>query len=259
MPSKTEKKKETGLTVVETNYPALVGERLAEVGEIMRENLGMKQASWTDLERIKVPSGDVPQFVVEDPVHGVSMVESFEAICVWFLDRRVWWPKSIAEGGGGGAPECESVDLVSGRGNNGTETGGEHVCEQCPQHRFGSVPAYPKGAPEAILYNWCSQRMMMFLLRKDREKSIFPSILILPPTSIKPVNAYFTGLGGDGIRFYGMTTEFGLMQDQNAQGQSYSVVTVSPGEELSDDERAKVAAYRKAIEPSFRTLQPTQD
>lgn len=251
--------KSTALTVVETNYPALVGERLQEIGEILLENLGAKKASWTDLERIKVPSGDIPQFVVEDPVRGVSMLESFEAICVWFLDRRVWWPKSISDGGSSGFPDCISEDLVIGHGKNGKDDLDSRECMKCPQHRFGDVPVYPKDAPEASKYNWCSQKMMMFLLRREREKTIFPSVLVLPPTSIKRVNAYFTGLGGDGVRFYGMTTHFGLMQDQNPDGVTYAKVTVEPGEELSKEEMQRVAAYRAAIEPSFRSLQPTQD
>lgn len=251
----------TALAVVEQNYPALVGSRLKEVGEVLKMNLGAKQASWTDLERIKVPSGEIPMYMVEDPVHGVSTLETFEAICVWFRDCRVWWPKSIKEGGsGGGGPTCESRDLVQGNGNNGG-TDGEaiHACETCPNNRWGKMPAIDPESDAAQDHNWCSQRMMMFLLRRERERSIFPSVLIIPPTSIKKVGAYFMGLGGDGIPFFGMTTKFGLLQTQNKKLVTYSVVTVEPGDELLPAEREKVAEYRKAIEPSFEALQIIQD
>lgn len=227
----------TGGSLITTELAALRDtEALAEV---MRANMGESGvgASMSALEKIKVPSGDVPVYVTEDEIDGVNSIKEFEAAVCWFVDRRLWWEESMEDGGGGSPPNCVSTDLRTGVGQPGGD------CAACPHNRFGSAP--DESLP------WCQERRQMFLLRTENKDTVFPSVLSIPPTSLKSVRRYMMSLAGRGLAYFAALHRFSLDTAKNAKGQTYATVKMSLGRRLEPGEVAALKGYAETMTATF--------
>jgi len=80
--------------------------------------------------------------------------------------------------------------------------------------------------------------------------------MILPPTSIKPWRQFCQRLLKRRIPLFKVGISFSLEKDKSANNQEYSKVAPSILGKLSEDDLARVEAYRAAIRPMLQKGTP---
>jgi len=261
MAAKKKKKKTTGAAGAAGEETALVpvGEQftalqtLDNLKEVVDANFGEGgTASWSSLERIKVGTGGSLSYIIEDEIDGVTPVEEFESLICWWEDHRTWWEVPFDQGGTGGPPSCSADgSCLTGHGNNGYDEG-KIDCKTCPNNRFGSNPS-PK-----VEGHFCTKTKRMYLLRTERPGVLFPSVLIVPPGSLKQVGDYMMAITSRGLPFYAAIHTFTLTPDQNPAGIKYAKVKIGYSRKLNEDEIVMVRKYADAVQPAFSMLVPDQ-
>lgn len=224
--------------------------KLDSLRNVIEINFGNRPISIFDLERIRVGSGGVAQFVVRDEMGDEDGLKEFDAIICMKKDERNWWEKPLEEGGGGQPPSCHSDDLLVGRGVN--QPGGEvgvHQCRTCPNAVFGSAP---RGRAQA-----CKEISILFVLRQGRENSIFPTLVIVPPSSLKAISGALIKITSEGRSYFQVLWHFRVEQAKNADGIAYGKVRIEEKRYLNEDEVMKLMAYGDNISKAFRNIQVT--
>ncbi len=185
------------------------------------------------LQRIKVPTGGMTAFMVEE-LEGEQVYQSLDVIIVAVKGRqKAWWAKSLDEGGGGEPPSCTSKDGIHGFGNNTLSedepmTG--RLCAECPWGKFGSARNGGAGKD-------CADFSLMFFFRQG---SRIPSVLQVPATSLKPLQNYILRLIDGGKRFESIVTTLGLEQAKSKGGITYSKLKFGFKADLPADQAAEM-------------------
>jgi hypothetical protein len=241
--------KETSVVLVTDRFAAL--QRVNSVAEVIRNNIGANgTVTAFDLERIKIPSGGGPAFVVEDALGEADSVKQFEAVIVAWQDRRALYLHPMEETGSGTPPDCSSEDMVTGHGalEDGAEPG-EHECRSCPHNQWGSAFRGGRGKQ-------CKELKQLFVLRQGNEQSILPSMLVAPPTSLKSLSKYMLGLASHGINYFGALHRFSLLPEKNADGVAYAKIKIDFVRVLSEEETRAMQAYNEKIGSALTTVKP---
>jgi hypothetical protein len=89
----------------------------------------------------------------------------------------------------------------------------------------------------------------VFLLDKD---NLLPTVLTIPPSSIKPVQTYLLRLSSQALPFWSVVTKFALEKTKNSGGIAYSRVVPSLAERLTEEQAVRVRQYIEALEPALR-------
>lgn len=172
------------------------------------------------LNRIKVPSGGMTAWEVED-LEGTHVEQNLDVIIVGMKGRqKAWWPTSMEEGGGGSPPSCISTDGRFGIGVNSLDADGaqgKHPCAECAWDKFGSSRSGGNGKD-------CKDFALLFFFRQG---SRIPSLLQVPATSLKGLQNYVLRLIDGGKRFEGCVTRLGLKKAQSQGGITYSTLDLS--------------------------------
>lgn len=201
----------------------------AELGLVLRENVGADGLSPFDLDRVKVPAGGGTTWTVPS-LEGDEETKTIEGIVIFQRTVRSYW--SSAFSGSGTPPDCSSQDGITGVGNPGGP------CEMCPLAQFGSAP---NGRGQA-----CKTNRLLFLLRPQ---SVLPMLVAVPPSSLKDVRTYLLRLTGQGIPFYGVITGLELARDKNADGIAYSKVAPRLVRRLLPEETARLRQVHESLRP----------
>jgi len=128
------------------------------------------------------------------------------------------------------------MDGKTGQGNPGG------VCKNCPYNQWGSDPDTGGKA--------CKNMHRIYLLR---DGDLFPLLISLPPTSIKPFSNYLAKrVIGRGKRSYGVVTKIFLRRETNKSGIAYSQAQFAVAGELPADEVQKAAEYAQSIKAITR-------
>lgn len=191
-----------------------------------------------DFDRVKIPSGGGLAFEVpgDDP-DNPDMVKELVGLIVDHHPVNAYWPEQYS--GQGNPPTCSSLDGKVGIGNPGGK------CQNCPYNKWGSAPDGSGGKA-------CKNMHRIYLLRQGE---MFPLLLTLPPTSIKPFSNYIAKrIVSRGRRSYGVLTKITLKREQNKNGIAYSQAQFAVAGELSPEETAKAAEYAKGIKAITRTI-----
>ncbi|OJF16351.1 MAG: hypothetical protein A6D91_12045 [Bacillaceae bacterium G1] len=191
-----------------------------------------------EFDRVKIPSGGGLMFEVpSDNPDEPEMVKELVGVIVDHHPVNAYWPEQYS--GQGNPPACSSLDGKVGIGNPGG------VCKNCPYNQWGSDPSGSGGKA-------CKNMHRIYLLRQGE---MFPLLLTLPPTSIKPFSNYIAKrVVGRSKRSYSVVTKITLKREQNKNGISYSQAQFSVAGELSPEETAKAAEYAKGIKAITRTI-----
>ena len=225
--------------------------KASELGEIVKANFGSEGISIFDLERIVLGSGGAQTFRIIDGL-GESSADNFEAVICFMRSGRTWWEAAYGEGGGDSPPDCSSDDLMTGIGNNGAGDGhGPHNCASCPNNAWGSDRSGGIGKD-------CKESKTLFLLRRGREDDIFPSILVVPPGSLRGFARYMTAITSRGLAFYAAMHRFSLGKAQTKGGLAYSTLKVELVRELADGEKSSLIEYAKALREPFTGVRASQ-
>lgn len=241
----------TAVVPINKSFRALAN--VSGLKELVAANLGQRECSLFDLERMKMPPGEAPGlFMVTDEVVGDHTVESFEGIVVFYKDARAYWEKTFDETGGGNPPDCDSDDLHTGHGNIG-DGKTERSCRGCPMNEWGSAKKGNKRGKA------CRQMVVLFVLRTDKNQALFPSVVVAGPGSLKSINRYFLGLTDRGIAYYKAMHRFSLKKETNADGIKYWSLDMKLARELNEEETTAARGYSASMESSFLAVKPTRD
>ncbi len=203
-------------------FDVLQPDKIKNMMEAMQDNQVMTDLNL--LDKIKIPIGEGTTFSIPS-MEGYQDFSSFTAIILGANDHRVYFKNSYHETGGG-APDCASEDMKTGKGNPG---GG---CDSCDFNQWESATM---GKGKA-----CSERRLFMLLLPNR---LIPVKLDIPPTSLNNVKKYFMRLASQGHSFHKIITEFTLQQEK---GEVCRILPLFHAH-LSDSEKKGVLSYTKTL------------
>jgi hypothetical protein len=221
-----------------------------------------------DMDRVSVPSGGGLAWSVPDLNGEPEAVAELKGVILFHGDRRAFWSVGFDESGGGGPPDCTSVDGRTGfgliRGEVGTACEPKsRVCKTCPMAAWGSADfdgdnkpitkKNPQGQLVPVHTNGqaCTQRKVVFFLRQG---DILPMVVDLAPTSIKSFNQFMLRLTSRGIPCYGAEVGLKLKNEQSGAGIKYSSVAPRLLSLLSDADAANMAKVAASMKPYFEQI-----
>jgi hypothetical protein len=233
------KEQKNELVPIQNSFPVLAQDTY-EVAELLTENLGNEGIDRFALERIKMGAGGSPGYVIcpADSTDDQTPVKEFQAIVVHDHGSRTYYKQAFGTGDAqaGSPPDCASNDGETGQGDNG-ESIGIHQCSSCPQAQWGS---HSRGAGQA-----CAAQRVVYLYRSDCE-NIFPSMLVVPPTSLTPWKNYKASLTNKMIRMTGALHTFQTIK-KNKGGNDTTILAPKFERKLTDEEKAQVATLAESI------------
>ena len=232
-------------TIDTTAYPALQieGRDFKEALATIKENLGDHKLGALDLERVSIPAGGGKTWELPTLDGETKTATDWSGIIIAWRDVRVYWSQQFS--GGGSPPDCSSDDAATGKGNPGGP------CGTCPFAEFGTATRQDGTAGRGQA---CKQIIQVFVLVPG---SWLPTVLSVPPTSIKLVRRYLTRLAAKALPYYGVVTSFGLDSDKSADGFKYSAVVPAVAKVLTGEERARARAFAQQFAPLVHTIELT--
>lgn len=239
---KSDNGQSTALTVLDQGNYALAKFTSEQLVETVVANFGEDSLTPNDLDRVRIPSGNVRQWALPSLEGEDVMSKAIRGVIVMYRPGRAYWERGLDESGGGSPPDCSSSDGKMGVGQPGG------VCANCPLNQFGSAT---KGKGKA-----CKEMRLLFLLRPE---SLLPLVMVLPPTSIKPMKKYLQRLTSAAIPYPKVETEIGLVEASNADGIKYSQATFKMLGKLDDASAKHVAAYAESMKGAFEAVELTAD
>lgn len=235
---------ETSIEPFIERFPVLAAD-LDGLAETMAENLDEDGLSRFDLESIKVGPGGAPGYMIE---HGEERdtLKEFTALIVHKHKCRSFWKAGPDDNEVQGTnPDCASNDGKYGFGDIGDKRGETtRECRRCAKAQFGTGK---RGRGQA-----CKQQVAVYLYR-DGAKKLFPSQLLIPPTSLKPFKSYCERLVEHNIKLSRAVHRFHTRGEKNPDGKAYTVLQVELVRELSKEELAPVSSLCNCMRGAIRT------
>lgn len=243
-------KKETAIAQVNNAlavFPVFAEETRQDAMEAITENIG--EIKMTDLTKVTVPTGGGLAFNVITP-EGPDSVKTLTGIIILAPRGKVYFPKSMDEAPNS-PPACYSNDAVEGLGDP-FETGatGKYNCTVCPKNTFGT--AVPRPGQTEAKGKACKDTRPIYLLEAG---NVLPTIVQVPPTSLKHLAKHMSRLSTLGIVYYGVVVEIGLaVEDQPAP--KHSVLTFKVTADIPKPQRAAVKEFRAIFESFAKNAEP---
>jgi len=165
-------------------FPALSGEA-GELAAIIEENLGPDGLQPSDLTRISIPGGGSTSWQVEN-ITGVEDFRTIDGVIIAWGTTRKYWAVGLDDAEETTPPDCASADGLVGSGQFGVGSSlhPSGDCITCPMNQWESAGDGARGKA-------CAEGKLLFILRED---DIIPVTITCPPTSIKSLREYQTGL-----------------------------------------------------------------
>lgn len=226
---------------IASRYPALMDSGGVDgVRKALAENLDGEEITMFDLERVKVPSGGGIAWELPDGEGGTDIQKQITGIVVFTKRIRSYWKTKFGEGDGNSLPDCTSSDCVRGVGDPGG------LCKTCRFSQFNS--ALDKDGKPAR-GQACSEKRLIFLMREGRS---LPTVLIAPPTSLKPLKKWLFDLSNGGLIYFNVEASFSLRKTKNQGGTEYAEVVPTTVRVIDPAERERVEAFARATAATFR-------
>ena len=187
--------------------------------------------------KVKIPGGGVLQFEMEsDNPERPDYVPELEGILLFNHPANSYWPEG-EEYEDNTPPLCQSVDGKIGYGNPGG------LCASCGFNEFGSA-GNKRGKA-------CKNMRTLYLLRSGE---LLPLQISLPPTSIRPYNAFYNAVFALRRRpIYSSVIQIGLKK-ASSNGHNYSVATFCEVRNLFGQELEAVKAYAEGFREQVRSM-----
>jgi len=227
------------------HYPVL--QMAANAGQALQFNMssGFGFSAW-QLPRIQLARGGQPFYVIHTP-EGMQSVEKFQGIILFLKDGRSFWYRDPGESGGNMPPDCESPDGMFGRGNPGGQ------CQICPYSQWGSMAQLHPTTKANSKGQACRHTSMVFIAQPG---SMLPSVMIVPPTSLKGFKQYLFGLAQSAQRYIDVVTHFGISVQQ-VGGFNVSTVSCQRVAELENEQSKRILSASKGYATLFTNVVPT--
>jgi hypothetical protein len=215
-------------------------DEMAEMLDVLAENLGGESLTARDLPRIGIPAAGGLAWEIPTGDGDIEPSKTLTGIIVHFERTHSYWPPAQDSGT---PPACSSVGPVTIAIGAG-EPGGP--CKTCPHNQFGTK-VRPDGREAAG--KACTERENWFLMVEDRP---LPIVLSLSPASLKAAKQYRVDtLGSVGKRLSSVVTEITLANDTNATGEKYSYIVPRVAGNLSPTEAKLAREYAIGLRPVF--------
>lgn len=234
----TEKSKELVTQSPTVNFPVLLN-NVEDTMLALKENLGGAALSPFDLERVSIPAGGGTTWTLST-LDGDVETKEITGVIVAVQTARCFWREDFSVSGGGTPPDCSSDEGTIGVGDPGGS------CETCPYNTYGSKAAGKRGKA-------CKEIRRIFLLLPDRN---LPTVINLPPGSLKDFSKYMIRLADAGLSFYKVATTFSLATDKNADGIKFSKAKPARAANLTQELAAGAQAYSRLITDSVKRVTP---
>jgi hypothetical protein len=189
--------------------------------------LGNKPITPDILTTVGIPAGGGIHFMIPTSTNPEGdPVKEITGVILKSVWERVYWPKSLQDGGAGEEPQCSSEDGLVGVG----EPGGD--CPTCSLSKPGS-----SGGRAAA----CKQYQNLMILQTG--KKLLPIIVRLPIMSQFPYEDYIGMLLGDFQFPNKVVTSIQLEQTTNKDNVTYSRATFANAGEMTEGDIARVGEY----------------
>lgn len=187
----------------------------AKAVEVMAENLAGGGISVADLPTATVPGGKSRRWAGLD-----GEPTAITGVVIGWRRARAYWVDAFGEGSRG--PSCTSIDGLNGKGTPGG------ACLVCPLSAFGSRTDPDTG--ERSDAPACREFRQLLVLEPSK---ILPTVVRIPPTSIRAWNRYVVALTATGDGYWETLTTMSLSTGVSVSGHDYPEV-VFGGEKLKD-------------------------
>lgn len=217
--------------------------------------------------RIKFPTGgSTSAFVLSDDDMLKAPVDVIVAVA---QRKRRFYPSKDPVAGQ--APLCVSPDALSGffdAASSQVQTAltfpirhpalsvtdpariaGPWQCSACPLSEWGTAGDSSRGQA-------CKEGRALLVIVRGWA---MPAVLALPPTSVKPWDAFASGMRQRGHAYFSRWLTLGLTKETSPKGTAYSVLTIKSGTPLSDPEAAEVMSIRMQFAELVRTMNLDDD
>lgn len=222
----------------QSNYVTLLSD--PDMALAIRENIGGQITPFM-LPRVRIPTGGTNSWTLVDVNGEMYPSKALTGVIVHYATWRGYWREPF--GIGNQFPDCSSRDGVIGIGDPGIE------CAGCPFNEFGTTNR-DNGRGKA-----CKEMRAVFLLQ---EGDVFPTMLLLPPTSIKDATGYMMFLANKRKAYWKVVTTLTLTPDKNAEGIAFAKASPKLERDLTEQEMALIQQYRINIRPMLEAEPITQ-
>lgn len=214
-------------------------DEMAEMLDVLAENLGGESLTARDLPRIGIPAGGGVTWEIPTGDGDVDPSKTLTGIIVHFERTHSYWPPSQETGT---PPVCSSVGPGATAVGVGAPGG---RCVTCPHNVYGTKIRPDGGEADGKA---CTERENWFLLVEDRP---LPIVLSLSPASLRAAKEYRVDtLGSVGKRLSSVVTEITLATDTK-NGNKYSYIVPRVVGNLSPGEAKAARAYALGLKPVF--------
>lgn len=216
-------------------FPALTDDMREAIAEEM-DGLNF------EFDKIKIPSGGGIAF--EIPSDNPDEPDIEKALVGIIVDH---YPANVLfDGKYDGEKKIPICSSIGGKVGTVLATGEQKPCNSCYNNEYGSAE---DGRGKA-----CKNGHNVYLLR---EGELYPVLLTLPPTSLKPFNAYMTKrVIGKGLLSSSVLTKITLRKEKSADGIDYAQAQFAVERILTEEEKAISKDYARNIKEITRQ-QPT--
>jgi hypothetical protein len=228
----------------ELNFDALVpAEDGPSLDLICETNLAGEGLDPSMLDVVKVPAGGATTW--EIPVLGgeTEAVKDLVGVIVGVRTVRSYF--STAYSGTKERPDCWSRDGITGDPEDPEAEGYGGRCSTCPKNQYGTKLDKDGTVTDGKA---CSERMLIMLLRPN---SMLPTVVTIPPTSIREIKKLMVSLTSAKCLFYEAVVNLKLVKDRSRSGIEYSKVAPSFVSRLSPEQAASAKALYHSIKRVF--------
>lgn len=238
-------KKDSGGDVAEISddFRARYGRALVPddaTSELMAETFGDDEPGIRDLVHIKFPTGGTTSWIIAKGGNK-TIVDELRCILVLQNPTRVFWTDPDPKNN---PPECMSMDgkkpldgglyALNGARAHENPTG---LCKNCPMAQWGSDLKNRAG-------QGCKERKLLFVIT---EGAMLPTVVTVPPASLKVFKDFVYGLATDGIGYWAVEIGLGLTGATAKDGTDYAELKPRVIRTLSDAETAAAVEYKKMV------------
>jgi hypothetical protein len=214
---------------IATRTPAYLAnvQDVAQVLGALAENFAGEQLDRFAFPKVTIPAGGGAAMTIPGP-DGEDVQQEIPGVIVYQHQSRAYWKGSMDdESVGAGPPDCSADNGKFGIGDPGG------VCAVCPKAVFGSGKG---GRGQA-----CKLMRNVYFLMPGKS---LPTVIQIPPTSLKSYSAYIFNLSTVNKLFYGVETIIGISTGhKDKQGRPYSKFSFRSSRDLEGEELQKAAAY----------------
>ena len=213
--------KNTEIATVKSGYMALANNSFLEEA-MAGECAGLEFT----IDRVKLPAGGGTAFEIpSEEGEETEMVKDITGVILYNHPAFAYYAAAFA--GGHAAPDCSSMDGVTGVGLPGGS------CRDCPYNKFGSGDGQSK---------LCKNKRMLYILR---EGELFPVALSLPTGSLRTFTNYVKRQLTKGRKLSQIVTKVSLKKATSAAGIAYSQAVFTFDRALTAEE---IKALSGAVE-----------